>query len=65
MLNVAVGRALPIRIIGVARYRRVCGRWVWTGAVTAVHEVRPGQRAEARCDDNLAVTCTIEAAKTA
>jgi 2-keto-4-pentenoate hydratase len=41
------------------------GTWVSTGAVSGVHEVRPGQRVTARFGDTLAVTCTIEAAKTA
>ncbi|WP_162875484.1 2-keto-4-pentenoate hydratase [Sphingomonas crusticola] len=41
------------------------GTWVSTGAVTGVHEVRPGQNVVARFGDNLAITCTIEAAKTA
>ena len=41
------------------------GTWVSTGAVSGVHEVRPGQRVEARFGDALAVTCTIEAAQTA
>jgi 2-keto-4-pentenoate hydratase len=41
------------------------GTWVSTGAVSGVHEVRPGQRVEARFGAKLAVTCTIEAAQTA
>ena len=36
-----------------------------TGAVTGVHEVRPGQNVLARFGDNLSISCTIEAAKTA
>jgi 2-keto-4-pentenoate hydratase len=40
------------------------GTWVSTGAVTGVHEVRPGQNIVARFGDHLAVTCTIEAAQT-
>jgi len=40
------------------------GTWVSTGAVTGVHEVRPGQNVVARFGDHLAVTCTIEAAQT-
>lgn len=41
------------------------GLWVSTGAVSGVHEVRPGQQVEARFGDMFAVTCSIEAAKTA
>jgi 2-keto-4-pentenoate hydratase len=41
------------------------GTWVSTGAVTGVHEVGPGQNVVARFGDDLAVTCTIEAAQTA
>jgi len=41
------------------------GSWVSTGAVTGVHEVRPGQTVVARFGADLAVTCIIEAAKTA
>lgn len=39
--------------------------WVSTGAVTGVHEVRPGQNVVARFGNDLAVTCSIEAAQTA
>jgi len=41
------------------------GTWVSTGAVTGVHEVRPGQNVLARFGDNLSINCMIEAAKTA
>jgi len=41
------------------------GTWVSTGAVTGVHEVRPGQNVVARFGDDLAVSCIIEAAQTA
>lgn len=41
------------------------GTWVSTGAVTGVHEVHSGQNVVARFGDDLAVTCTIEAAQTA
>ncbi len=37
------------------------GQWISSGAVTGVHEVRVGQRVEARFDGRLAVTCEIEA----
>ena len=41
------------------------GSWVSTGAVTGVHEVRPGQTVVARFGERLAVSCLIEAAQTA
>jgi len=41
------------------------GTWVSTGAVTGVHQVRPGQLVAADFGGHYAVTCTIEAAKTA
>jgi 2-keto-4-pentenoate hydratase len=41
------------------------GTWVSSGAITGVHEVRPGQNVLARFGDNLSITCGIEAAQTA
>lgn len=38
------------------------GTWISTGAVTGVHEVLPGQKIRAIFDNNLSVSCTIEAA---
>lgn len=35
------------------------GTWVSTGAITGIHEVRPGQRADARFDGKIRVGCTI------
>ncbi|WP_420136462.1 2-keto-4-pentenoate hydratase [Sphingomonas sp.] len=66
MLDGAVGAVrfllelLARRKIAVQR-----GLWVSTGAVSGVHEVRPGQQVEARFGDMFAVTCTIEATSTA
>ncbi|OJU20132.1 MULTISPECIES: fumarylacetoacetate hydrolase family protein [unclassified Sphingomonas] len=37
------------------------GDWISTGAVTGVHPVTVGDRIEARFDDRLSVSCTIEA----
>jgi 2-keto-4-pentenoate hydratase len=36
------------------------GTWVSTGAITGVHEIRPGQRADALFDGKIRVGCTIE-----
>jgi 2-keto-4-pentenoate hydratase len=38
------------------------GQWISSGAVTGVHEVRPGQRVTARFGDDLTVRCAIDAA---
>lgn len=35
------------------------GTWVSAGAITGIHEVTPGQTAEATFDGNIRVTCTI------
>lgn len=37
------------------------GTWVSTGAITGVHEIRPGQRAEALFDGTLRVACSVRA----
>lgn len=66
MLDGAVG---AVRfLIGLLGRRGITvhkGSWISTGAVTGVHEVRPGQNVVARFGDNLAVRCMIEPAKTA
>jgi len=36
------------------------GTWVSTGAITGVHEIWPGQRADALFDGKISVGCTIE-----
>lgn len=38
------------------------GTWVSSGAVTGVHEVKAGQKIEARFADKFSVSCTIETA---
>lgn len=35
------------------------GTWISTGAITGIHEVRPGQRVDAVFDGNIRVGCTI------
>lgn len=35
------------------------GTWVSTGAITGIHEIRPGQRAEALFDGKIRVGCSI------
>lgn len=35
------------------------GTWVSTGAITGIHEIRPGQRGEALFDGNIRVGCSI------
>jgi len=65
--------AFPDGAIGAARFlfehaaRRGialgAGHWISSGAVTGVHDVRPGQRIEARFGPGLAVRCTIGVAQ--
>jgi 2-keto-4-pentenoate hydratase len=50
-------RTLRARGIAVAP-----GTWVSAGAITGVHDIRPGQRAEALFDGRIGVGCTIAAA---
>jgi 2-keto-4-pentenoate hydratase len=69
------GRAasFPDGAIGAARFlfelmaRRgialAPGQWISSGAVTGVHRARPGQAVEARFGDELAVACTLVAAR--
>lgn len=66
MLDGAVGAVrFLLELLGRRGIAVPAGTWVSTGAVTGVHEVRPGQNVVARFGDDLAVTCTIEAAQTA
>lgn len=66
MLDGAVGAVrFLLELLGQRGIAVPAGTWVSTGAVTGVHEVRPGQNVVARFGDDLAVTCTIEAAQTA
>ena len=73
--EVGTGRAsaFPDGAIGSARFlfelmaRRGIdlhpGQWISSGAVTGVHDARPGQRIEARFGDGFTVECTLSAAK--
>ena len=66
MLDGAVGAVrFLLELLGQRGISVPAGTWVSTGAVTGVHEVRPGQNVVARFGNDLAVTCTIEAAQTA
>jgi 2-keto-4-pentenoate hydratase len=65
--------AFPDGAIGAARFlfelmaRRgialTPGQWISSGAVTGVHRARPGQAVEARFNGELAVTCSLVAAR--
>jgi 2-keto-4-pentenoate hydratase len=39
------------------------GQWISSGAVTGVHEARPGQRIETRFDGDYVVSCSLVAAQ--
>ncbi|MFN3389465.1 MAG: 2-keto-4-pentenoate hydratase [Allosphingosinicella sp.] len=66
-------RAFPDGAIGSARFlfelmaaRGIAleaGQWISSGAVTGVHDARPGQKVEARFGDEPAVRCTLTAAR--
>jgi 2-keto-4-pentenoate hydratase len=74
-VEVGVGRAsaFPDGAIGSARFlfeliaRRgmtlQVGQWISTGAVTGVHDARPGQGVEARFNSALSVRCSLLAAR--
>lgn len=65
--------AFPDGAIGAARFlfelmakRGIAlrpGQWISSGAVTGVHDARPGQRVEARFGDGYEVACTLSAAR--
>ncbi len=65
--------AFPDGAIGAARFlfelmekRGVAlrpGQWISSGAVTGVHDARPGQRVEARFGESYRVACTLRAAR--
>jgi 2-keto-4-pentenoate hydratase len=60
MLDGPFGSALFL--IDTLRARGIAiapGTWVSAGAITGIHEVRPGQRAEALFDGKIRVGCTI------
>ena len=60
MLDGPFGSALFL--IHILRARGIAiapGTWVSAGAITGVHEIRPGQRAEAVFDGRFRVGCTV------
>ncbi|MDK2760176.1 MAG: 2-keto-4-pentenoate hydratase [Sphingopyxis sp.] len=61
MLDGPFGSALFL--IDILRARGIAippGTWVSAGAITGIHEIRPGQRAEALFDGKIRVSCTIK-----
>lgn len=61
MLDGPFGSALFL--IEILRARGIAippGTWVSAGAITGIHEVRPGQRAEALFDGKIRVGCSIK-----
>ena len=61
MLDGPFGSALFL--IGILRTRGIAippGTWVSAGAITGIHEIRPGQRAEAVFDGKIRVGCSIK-----
>ena len=61
MLDGPFGSALFL--IRTRRARRIAippGTWVSAGAITGIHEIRPGQRAEALFDGHIRVGCSIK-----
>lgn len=74
-VQVGTGRAsaFPDGAIGAAKFllELLCargvtlsaGQWISSGAVTGVHDARPGQHVEARFGDELLVQCTLMAAQ--
>lgn len=60
MLDGPFGSALFL--INILRARDIAiapGTWVSAGAITGIHEIRPGQRAEALFDGKIRVGCSI------
>lgn len=74
-IEAGTGRAtaFPDGAIGAARFlfelmakRGIVlqpGQWISSGAVTGVHDARPGQRVEARFGNGYRVACTLSAAR--
>jgi 2-keto-4-pentenoate hydratase len=72
--EVGIGKAsgFPNGAIGSARFlfelmarrgiRLEAGQWISSGAVTGVHDARPGQLVEARFREGLSVNCRLTAA---
>jgi len=73
--EVGTGRAsaFPSGAIGAARFlfelmarrgiRLEAGQWISSGAISGVHDARPGQVVEARFDDRFGVHCKLVAAR--
>ena len=60
MLDGPFGSALFL--VGILRARGIAiapGTWVSAGAITGIHEIGPGQRAEAVFDGKIRVSCSI------
>ena len=61
MLDGPFGSALfLIRILRARGIAIPPGTWVSAGAITGIHEIRPGQRAEAIFDGKIRVGCSIK-----
>lgn len=61
MLDGPFGSALFL--IEILRARGIAippGTWVSAGAITGIHDIRPGQRAQALFDGNIRVGCSIK-----
>lgn len=60
MLDGPFGSALfLIRTLRARGIAIPAGTWVSTGAITGIHEIRPGQRGDALFDGKIRVGCTI------
>ena len=72
-IGTGTARAFPDGAIGSARFlfelmaaRGIAlrpGQWISSGAVTGVHDARPGQVVETRFGDGLKVRCSLTAAR--
>ena len=72
--EVGTGRAaaFPDGALGSVRFlfelmarrgiRLEAGQWISSGAITGVHDARPGQSVEARFNSGLSVRCSLLAA---
>jgi 2-keto-4-pentenoate hydratase len=60
MLDGPFGSALfLIRILRARGIAIAPGTWVSAGAITGIHEILPGQRADALFDGKIRVSCHI------
>lgn len=61
MLDGPFGSALfLIRILRERGIAIPAGTWVSAGAITGIHEILPGQHADALFDDTIRVSCTVK-----